>query len=43
MSNTTSNPSIAKVALHTVLTVITGGFWLIVLFIYAILKYMKNN
>jgi hypothetical protein len=30
--------TVAKVALHTVLTVFTGGFWLLVLIIYKLTK-----
>jgi hypothetical protein len=33
-----NNPSILKLLMHLFLTVITGGFWLIVLIIWYILK-----
>lgn len=34
------NPSLFKVGLHVFLTVITGGFWLVVLLIWW---FLKNN
>jgi hypothetical protein len=38
MSNNTKNPSILAVLAHVFLTLITGGFWLVVLLIWYVLK-----
>lgn len=33
-----SNPSLFSILLHVFLTVVTGGFWLVILVIHHILK-----
>lgn len=38
MPSTKTNPSILAVAFHVFLTLITGGFWLVVLLIWWLLK-----
>lgn len=43
MSNTTSNVTAGKIALHTLLVLFTGGFWFIVLAVWAILKFIQKN
>jgi hypothetical protein len=42
-TNQKSGPSLLAVAGHTFLVLITGGFWLIPLFIWFILNYAKKH
>jgi hypothetical protein len=36
--STKTNPSLGAIVLHTLLTLLTGGFWLVILFIWYVLK-----
>lgn len=43
MSKTKTNPSFLAVLFHTLMVLMTGGFWLIPLGIYYFIKYVNNK
>lgn len=42
MSNTKASPSGLEITAHTLGVIFTGGFWLIVLIVWWLLKAIKN-